>query len=42
MRTLRAIINNGEDPYLSGTRYPFGEGKNKYSIPEGGRKSYHK
>ena len=39
MRTLRAIINNGEDPYLSGTRYPFGEGKNKYSIPEGGRKS---
>lgn len=39
MRTLRAIINNGEDPYLTGNRYPFGEGKNKYSIPEGRRRS---
>ena len=34
MRTLRAIINNkGDDPYLTGNRYPFGE--NKYEIPEG-------
>ncbi len=38
MRTLRSIINNkGDDPYLTGNRYPFGE--NKYQIPEGGRRN---
>lgn len=40
MRTLRAIINNneGEEPYISQKRYPFGVKRGKYAIPEGGRK----
>lgn len=38
MRTLRAVINNkGDDPYLTGNKYPFGE--NKYQIPEGSRRN---
>jgi integrase len=40
MRTLRAIINNseGEEPYLTGIKYPFGIERGKYVIPEGGRR----
>ncbi len=40
MRTLRSIINNSEgiEPYLSGTKYPFGIKRGKYTIPEGGRR----
>lgn len=40
MRTLRAIINNreGEEPFLTGTQYPFGIKRGKYAIPEGGRR----
>jgi len=41
MRTLRAIINNseGEEPYISQKRYPFGIKRGKYAIPEGGRRN---
>lgn len=40
MRTLRAVINNseGEEPYITGNKYPFGIKRNKYVIPEGGRR----
>lgn len=40
MRTLRAVIINrdGEEPYLTGTKYPFGIKRGKYVIPEGGRR----
>jgi integrase len=40
MRTLRAVINNseGEEPYLTGIKYPFGIKRGKYVIPEGGRR----
>lgn len=48
MRSFRALINNkpfikdieetGGNPYLTGDKYPFGEGTGKYIIPEGGRR----
>jgi integrase/recombinase XerD len=40
MRTLRAVINNreGAEPYLKGSKYPFGVQRGKYVIPEGGRR----
>jgi integrase len=40
MRTLRAVINNseGEEPYITGIKYPFGIKRGKYVIPEGGRR----
>jgi hypothetical protein len=41
MRTLRSVINQKEEkcsPFLTGAKYPFGEGNNGYIIPEGNRK----
>lgn len=42
MRTLRSVINRNDEagkPYLSGAKYPFGDKKGKYVIPEGERKN---
>lgn len=39
IKNLRAIINNGNKPLLTGDSYPFGTEKNgKYTLPESGRK----
>ena len=38
MRTLRSIVNNGGEPYISDSLYPFGDKKEQYLIPEGDRR----
>lgn len=38
MRNIRTVINGDGEPYLKGSRYPFGAGGYKYTIPKGERR----